>query len=102
MELVSVACSSQQRGRGAEEIINIGNLSRNCIQAAFDWWKSPRLPGGEEKDKQANVQRKGIYNSFVNNKAFSLYSAGFTYFNPSLTEYFIASENSIHATRSLF
>lgn len=41
--------SSEQRGRGAEEIINISNLSRNCTRAALDLRKSPRLPRGGEK-----------------------------------------------------
>lgn len=36
MEQVSEAWSSEQRGGGAKEIINISNLSRKCIQAAFD------------------------------------------------------------------
>lgn len=36
MELISEAWSTKQRGRSAEEIINISNLSRNCIQAALD------------------------------------------------------------------
>ena len=32
-ERVSEARSSEQRGRGAEEIITVGDLSRNCAQA---------------------------------------------------------------------
>lgn len=56
MEPISEAWSSELRDRGAEEIINISNLSRNCIrpvkrqEAAWRWEKKINKQISEKKN----------------------------------------------------
>lgn len=97
MEPISEAWSSEQRSRGAEEIITIGNLSRNCVQAALGLWKGPRLPGGGEKNKQIFREREFITVLLMTKHSICTVKVLFLLTLLEL-EYFIASKNRLHAT----
>lgn len=94
-------------GLGVENGANLWGLEpwtkrQRCWGDNYRWWSKQKLcispirpvkrPEAawrwEKKDKQANAQRKRIYNSFVNDKASNLFCGGFISFNPSLTGVF--------------